>query len=81
MQRPWRDVTYWLALHGLLSLLSYRTKDHQPRGGTTHNRQGVSLPSITNEENALYLDLMEEFEIPSLQLVRLCQANVKPVSM
>jgi hypothetical protein len=26
MQRPWRDVSYWLASPGLLSLLSYRTK-------------------------------------------------------
>jgi hypothetical protein len=25
MQRPWRDVLYWLASSGLLSLLSYRT--------------------------------------------------------
>jgi len=36
MQRPWRDVTYWLAFHGLLSLLSYRTQNNQPRDGTTH---------------------------------------------
>jgi hypothetical protein len=35
MQRPWRDVLYWLA-SGLLSLLSYRTQDYQPRDGTTH---------------------------------------------
>jgi hypothetical protein len=27
MQRPWRDVLYWLASPGLLSLLSYRTQD------------------------------------------------------
>jgi hypothetical protein len=40
MQRPWRDVTYWLASPGLLSLLSYRTQDYQPRDGTTHNRLG-----------------------------------------
>ena len=37
MQRPWRDVLYWLASIGLFSLLSYRTQDHQPRDGTTHN--------------------------------------------
>jgi hypothetical protein len=37
MQRPWRDVTYWLASPGLLSLLSYRTQDYQPRDGITHN--------------------------------------------
>jgi hypothetical protein len=36
MQRPWRDVTYWLASPGLLNLLSYRTQDYQPRDGTTH---------------------------------------------
>ena len=29
-QRPWRGATYWLAPHGLLSLLSYRTQDHLP---------------------------------------------------
>jgi hypothetical protein len=36
MQRPWRDVTYWIASSGLLSLLSYRTQDYQPRVGPTH---------------------------------------------
>jgi hypothetical protein len=35
-QRPWRDVLYWLASPGLLSLLSYRTQDYQTRDGTTH---------------------------------------------
>jgi hypothetical protein len=38
MQRPWRDVTYWLASPGLLSLLSYKTQDYQPRDGPTHKR-------------------------------------------
>ena len=41
MQKPWRDVTYWLVSSGLLSLLSYRTQNYQPRDGTTHN--GPSL--------------------------------------
>ena len=59
MQRPWRDVTYWLASPGLLSLLSYRTQDYQPREGTTH--KWASPPLITNWENALQLDLMEAF--------------------
>jgi hypothetical protein len=36
IQRPWRDVPYWLASTGLLSLLSYRTQDYQPRDGPTH---------------------------------------------
>jgi hypothetical protein len=30
MQRPWRDVLYWLASPDLLSLLSYRTKTTSP---------------------------------------------------
>jgi hypothetical protein len=30
------DVLYWLASPGLLSLLSYRTQDYQPRDGPTH---------------------------------------------
>jgi hypothetical protein len=36
MQRPWRDVLYWFASPGLLSLFSYRTQDYQPRDGPTH---------------------------------------------
>jgi hypothetical protein len=35
-------VSYWLASPGLLSLLSYRTQDYQPRDGTTH--KGPSPP-------------------------------------
>ena len=33
---------YWLTPHGLLSPLSYRTQDQQPRHGTTHN--GLATP-------------------------------------
>ncbi len=47
MQRLWRDVIYWLASPGLLSLLSYRTQDYQPRVDTTHNGLGPPL-LITN---------------------------------
>jgi hypothetical protein len=36
MQRPWRDVLYWLASPGLLSLLSYKNPDYQPRDSPTH---------------------------------------------
>jgi hypothetical protein len=42
-QRPWKGAAYWLALHGLLSLLSNRIQNHQPRdNGTTHS--GLGLP-------------------------------------
>jgi hypothetical protein len=37
MQRPWRGAAYWIAPNGLLSLLSYRSQDQQPRDGTTHD--------------------------------------------
>ena len=29
MQKPWRSVAYWVILHSLLSLFSYRTQDHK----------------------------------------------------
>ena len=35
IHRPWRNVAYWLASLGLLSLLSYRIQDHQLRDDTT----------------------------------------------
>jgi hypothetical protein len=56
MQRPWRGAAYWLAPHGLPSLLSYRTQSHQPKDGTAHNELGC-LPLVTNQENALLLYL------------------------
>ena len=55
-------------LTGFLSLLSYRTWDHQPRSGPTHNglappTMGWASPWITSEEKAfqacLQLNLME----------------------
>ena len=40
-------AAYWLASHGLFSLLSYRTQKQQPRGNITYNGLGPS-PTITN---------------------------------
>lgn len=31
MQKPWKNVVYLLAPHGLIILLYYKTQDHQPR--------------------------------------------------
>ena len=36
-------AAYWLASPDLLSLLSYRTQDYQPRDGPTHS--GLGLPT------------------------------------
>jgi hypothetical protein len=33
-QKPWRGAACWLALHGLLDLLSYGIQDPQARAGT-----------------------------------------------
>jgi hypothetical protein len=73
MQRPWRDVPYWLASSGLLSLLSYRTQNYQPRDGTTHKGPP---PLITNWENASQSHLMQAF----LQLKLLSLWQLQPVS-
>ncbi|EGW08526.1 hypothetical protein I79_016318 [Cricetulus griseus] len=62
------SAAYWLAPHDLLSLLSYRTQDHLPRDGSTHNGL-CPTPSTFNGENALQLDLMEAF--PQLRLLLL----------
>jgi hypothetical protein len=43
IKRPWRGAVHWLVPHGLLSLLSYRTEDHQPR-----DDQLWAEPSPTN---------------------------------
>jgi hypothetical protein len=66
MQRPWRDVLYWLASSGLLSLLSYKTKTTSPE--MVPPTMGLS-PLITNWETALQLDLLEAF--PQLKLLSL----------
>ena len=61
IQRLWMGDAFWLAPKGLLSLLSYRSQDHQPRDGTTHNGLGPPPLLVINWENALQLDLMEAF--------------------
>jgi hypothetical protein len=52
-QRLWRGAAYCLAHLGLLSLLSYRIQDHQPRSGQTQNGWGGPPPSIINYKNVL----------------------------
>ena len=54
-QRPWRNTAYWLVIHGLLSLLSYRTQHCLPRQGW-HTHSGLGLPtSIITQENVLQI--------------------------
>jgi hypothetical protein len=52
MQRPWRGAAYWLAPHGLLSLLSNRrSQDHQCWSGSIHSEPGPAILKI-KQENA-----------------------------
>jgi hypothetical protein len=45
-QRPWRGVAYWLNPYGFLSLLSYRTQDHQSRATIAHKGLGPPHQSL-----------------------------------
>jgi hypothetical protein len=47
MQKPRRSAAHWLVPHGFLSLISYTTKDNQPRDGPTDSEMGHP-PSITD---------------------------------
>lgn len=42
----WRNAAYYLASHGMPSLLFYGAQNHQPKGGTTYCGLGLSK-SIT----------------------------------
>lgn len=46
IQSPLRDAAYWLGPNDLLSLLSYKTQNHQPKNGTTHNGPGPPHQSL-----------------------------------
>ena len=75
MWRLWKEAAFWLVPHGLLSLLSYRTQDRQPRDGTTHSGLGPS-PSITKKENALQVCLLPHCifstEVPFSLMILVC---------
>lgn len=52
-------AAYWLALHGLLSLLSYRTQEHHPRDDSTHSElalphQSLIKPSIAGSYEGIF---------------------------
>ena len=41
-QRTQKSAAHWLAPHGLLRLLSYRTQGHQPRNGPANDEMDLS---------------------------------------
>ena len=51
MQTAWKNIAYWLVLHGLLSLLFYTVQDHLPRHRNSYSGLGPPIP-IFRQENA-----------------------------
>jgi len=70
------DAAYWPAPHGLLSLLSYRIQDHQPRDGTTYN--GLGPPT---SYRLAYRLILRRHPLDRGSLLpddfRLCQVDIK----
>jgi hypothetical protein len=78
MQRPWRGAAYWLAPHLLLNLLSYRTQDHLPRSGPTHNHTPHrSLVKKMPYSQILGRHFLNWGFLPSNGF-SLCQVDIKP---
>jgi hypothetical protein len=74
----------WFAPHGLLSLLPYRTQDHQPRDGPTHN--GLAPPPIQSLIKEMLHRLSHSLILRGYFLnwgflladdLRLCQVEIK----
>ena len=77
MQRPWREAAYWLAFHGLLSLLSNRTQGHQLRGSTTRKAQALPQQTLIKKMTyrfaySLILGGIFLVEVPSSQMTLAC---------
>lgn len=50
-QDPYSNAACWLASHGVLSSLSYRTQDYPPRSGMACSSLNLHM-TISNQENA-----------------------------
>ena len=70
VQRPWRDAAYWFASPGLLSLVSYRTQNYQPRDGTTHN--GLGPPPLTEKMPYSWIHGGISLEVPFSVITPAC---------
>jgi hypothetical protein len=77
--RPRRRAAH-PALHGLLSLLSYRAQDHQSKGGPTHNGQALRHWSLIKKMPYSWEDTVS-IEVSLLSdSTSLSQADRKPCS-
>ena len=60
-QGPWRNIAYWLASHGLLSLFSYTPQDHLTRGDTTHSGLVLSTSIRNLKKKGTQAHIIEAF--------------------
>jgi hypothetical protein len=67
-------VCVWVLLTGLLSLLSYRTQDHQPKDDSTHN--GLGPPPLITEKMAYLMEL--SFSRMTLACIKLIEPASPP---
>lgn len=65
-QRLWRSAVYLLAPHGLLSLLTYSTQDHQHRDDATHD--WLSPPTSITKKRLGFSSV----EVPSFLMTLAC---------
>ena len=81
MHKSQEGTAYWCASPGLLSLLSYRTQDLDPRDDTTHDGLGPAS-SITNFKQCLTAGLSGGISssYPFRRLWLVCQADIRLTS-
>jgi len=68
----WSDTAYCLAPHVLLSLLSYRTQNHQRRNGAAHSGPGPAHQSLRKCPTAGSYGRMFSTEAPSSLMILAC---------
>jgi hypothetical protein len=75
-------AAYWLAPHGWLSLLSYRTQDHQARDGTTYNEMVLPHSSLIEKMPYIWISWKHFLKRGSFLCddSTLCQIGRKPPS-
>lgn len=79
MQRPQRSAIYWLAHHGLLSLLSYKPKTSSPRMAPPTVGWALPYQSLTRKYPVVIEAFLNQGSILSYDSSS-CQADIKLIS-
>lgn len=76
--RDLEHALYWLVPHSLLSLLSYKTQDHRPRGGPAHSELAPPTSIINQKTQAgHYYEDIFSVKIPDISGLVLGWQNKK----